>query len=271
MKCQLLKSVALLAAIALTLVGETRAALIAGWGLETGNANGVLSEGVAGTFSSTATGNAAPRAVLGSPIGLGGIGQGVKLTGKISMANAPGNQQLRIGLYNSNGQNLGTLSGGVWSGATATSWLGYMLQVGGSGGGDDVKGRTIPSGGAWLSNTGAYSIGTTAGTGVNVPANTVYDFLLRIVRTGATTVSVNYSFVGGTVNRSGSFTDDSNTLNHQSATTASINAVGFLLNTNTGTSSFTDVDVSAIPEPTSAAMLMFAVPAIAALRRRRAT
>lgn len=268
MKCQHLKCVALLAAIALTLSGQARAALISGWGLETGFANGVLTEGVAGSFGSTATGNAAPRAVLGSPLSLSTIGQGVKLTGKVSMANAPGNQQLRIGLYNSNGQALGTLSGGVWSGANPAGWLGYMLQVGGVGGGDDVKGRNTT--GAWLSNTGAYSIGTTAGTAVNVPANTVYDFLLRIIRTGATTVSVNYSFVGGTVNRSGSFADDSNTAGHPSAGTASINAVGFLLNGSTGAGTFTNVDVSAVPEPATAGLLGAALASVGLFRRRRA-
>ncbi len=250
--------------------GRSQAALITGWGLETGQANATLTEGSAGSFSTTVpTGNAAPRALLASPISLTSVGSGAVMTGKVTMSNAPGNQQFRFGIWDTNGKTTGTLSSGVWVGADPNVWLGYMTQVGGGGGNDDTKGRTTT--GAWLSNTGAYSIGTTPGTGTSPPAATVYDFLLRVTRTSATTVQVDYSFVGGggSVNRSGTFNDDTATTNHQSAGLVKIDAVGFLLNGSTGSGTFTDVDVRPIPEPTALALVGAALAPAAMLRRRK--
>src|SRR5688572_19888711 len=102
---------------ALLLAGPAQAALVSGWGLETGAANATLTETVAGSFSTTTpTGNASPRAVLASPISLANPGDAVRVTGKVTLQNSPGNQQLRVGLYNNNGHALGTLGSGVWTG-----------------------------------------------------------------------------------------------------------------------------------------------------------
>ena len=59
------------------------------------------------------------------------------------------------------------------------------------------------------------------------------------MRTGATSIKTDYSFVGGTVNRSGSFTDNGGA----SAGVTSFDAVGFLLNGNTGSGTFSNVSV----------------------------
>jgi MYXO-CTERM domain-containing protein len=253
----------LIGAVVLVLA-ETRwapAALVSGWGLETGFANATLTEGAAGSFSTTTpTGNAAPRAVLASPISLASIGSAVRLSGVATLQNTLGNQQFRFGLWNTNGHAAGTLSSGVWTGGDPNGWLGYMTQIGNNGGTNVVRGRGAT--GAWLSNTGAYDVGSNASTSSPAGA-TPYSFSLRLTRTGATSVEVSYSFVGGTENRSGTFTD--NNLG-PSAAMSSVNAVGFLLNANTGSGTFSDVDVSAVPEPAS---LWPALLGAAGLRRRR--
>lgn len=240
---------------------------VTGWGLETEFAAGLLTEGSAGSFSvSSVTGNAVPRALIRNPVDLSDIGDTVELSGTVTMADSPGNQQFRFGLFDTNGQAPGTLSGGLWSAADPYGWLGYMLHVGGGqfsvGDQDAVKARTTT--GPWFSNTGAYIVGVGPGFTPSPPANTPYDFSLRLTRTGATSVQIGYSFVGGTVNRNGTFVDH-NLGASVSATT--YDAVGFLLNGETGDAVFSNVSV-VVPEPTSTALLLTILPAFLFIGRQ---
>jgi hypothetical protein len=251
-------------AAALAFATSARAALLSGWGLDTTLANATLTEGVPGSFSvTTPTGNAGPRALYSS-ISLANIGDGIRITGNATMQNALGNQQFRVGLYNTNGHAQGTLAAGAWTGADVAGWLGYMYQVGGTGGSDAVRGRTGTGAGVWLSNTDTYAVGSTATT-ATAPAATPYAFSLKLKRTGATTIQADFAFAGGAISRSGTYTDANL---GASAAMTSFNAVGFLLNGNTGSAAFTEVDVRAIPEPATAGMVVAAMAALSAVRRR---
>jgi hypothetical protein len=226
----------------LVLAANVNAQLVSNWGLETGQAGATLTEGAEGSFSTTIpTGNAGPRALLPSPVNLTDVGDILQFSGTVSMSNAPGNQQLRWGIFNTNGHATGTLGSGLWTGADATGWLGYMTQLGGGNGNDRIAGRDGTSGGGvWLSNTNAYQVGAGPGAQPSVAANTPYNFTLKLTRTGATTVKTDYTFVGGTVNRSGSFVDNVGA----SAGVTSYDAVGFLLNGNTGSGTFSNISVT---------------------------
>jgi hypothetical protein len=80
---------------------HAQAALISGWGLETGGQAATLTEGAPGSFSTTTpTGDARPRASLPSSIGFN-IGDQIQLSGVVTMQNSPGNQQFRWGLFDS--------------------------------------------------------------------------------------------------------------------------------------------------------------------------
>jgi hypothetical protein len=238
-----------------------RGAVLSGWGLETGFSAATLTEGVPGNFTTTTpSGNACPRALLPATVAFTNVGDFVQLSGQVTLQNAPGNQQFRFGLWDTNGHTTGTLGSGVWTGADPNGWLGYMSQIGGGGGSDSVKGRNAT--GAWLSNTGAYEIGAGPGGQTSPPAATPYDFTLSLTRQSATNIKVDYSFVGGSVNRIGSFTDNLGT----STGLDGFDAVGFLLNGNTGSASFSNVQV--VPEPASLGLLVLAA---AALMRRRTT
>jgi hypothetical protein len=238
---------AALAAVAVCSMGtEARAQLVTGWGLDTGLANATLTEGVPGSFSVTAPPagqNAGPRALLASPISFANVGDAIKLSGMATMTNGLGNQQFRFGLYNPNGHATGTLSGGLWTGADVTGWLGYMFQLGGSTGSDAVRGRDGTGAAAWLANANSQIIGSTATT-VSAPANIPYTFSLTLTRTGVASVRADYTFVGGSINRSGTFND---TIPTPSASMTSFTAVGFLLNGNTGGAQMSNVIVEAPP------------------------
>lgn len=242
---------------------------VSGWGLETGFTAATLTEGAAGAFSTTApTGNAAPRALI-TPIDFSDPGDIVQLTGQVTLsppgANI-GNQQFRIGLWDTNGANTGSLSAGVWNSANTNGWLGYMLQVGISGQPDSLKGRTDPNTAAWLSNTGTYIVNNTNVT--DSPAAGIYNFTMTLTRNTVSEVSIAYTLAGGnSINRvSGLLTDT----NAPAAAVTTIDAVGFLLNSNTGAGSFTNLQVSAVPEPGSVALLVAAGIACVAARSRRA-
>ena len=225
----------------LAVAQQANAQLVTGWGYETGIVSGTLTEGVAGSFSTSGvTANAAPRAVLPSAIDFSDVGDMIQLTGTAQFTATLGNQQFRFGLYNTNGHAQGTLSSGLWTGADPGGWLGYMVQVGNGGGQDSIKGRLGTGTSSWLANADSYVVGNVNAT-ISPPANTPYNFKLKLTRATANSVRTEYSFVGGTINRSGTLTD--NNLG-ASALMSSFNAIGFLTNGSTGSGQFSNVTVS---------------------------
>jgi hypothetical protein len=241
------------------------AALITGWGLETGAANATLTEGAPGSFSTTTpTGNASPRALFAG-IPFTDAGDSVRLTGFARFANALGNIQFRFGLYDTNGVNTGTLGSGVWTGATSSGYKGYFGTPGNAGGADNVTGL---NGGAWFSGLGGNYIVGSQGATATVPANEEIAFTLTLTRQSATAIRADYSLVGATTNRSGSFVDEVGVTNGNSTSLATINAVGFLTNANTGAGQFRDIQVVAIPEPASLTLVGLAMIAATARRRK---
>lgn len=247
---------------------------ITGWGLETGSANATLTDSGGGNFSvTTPTGNAAPRAVLPVVADFSVVGEEVDLQGTVNLAGLFGNEQFRFGLFNNNGNALGTLSSGVWSGATPSGWLGYIVEPGnGQGGGTTrISGRAGSGSNGWFSTTGAsydLEFDTTSGTAV---ANGTYSFDVTLTRLSATSVGLTYSFIetdgtGNFVAQSPSMIIDNGGL---SSGMTSFNAAGFLLNANTGGATFSNVELS-IPEPSVLALGALGLAGLAFYRRRTA-
>ena len=245
---------------------------ITGWGLETGAANATLTDSGGGNFSvTTPTGNSAPRAVLPGFYDFSVVGEVVELSGSVTIANNFGNEQFRFGLFNTNNNNPGTLSGGLWSGATASGWLGYIIEPGNANGGGTtaVYGRNGSGANGWFSTSGAaYSLANNADTGVGATANGVYSFDLTLTRLSATSVGISYSFIetDGTGNLScvGSVTDNGGL----SSGMSSFNTAGFLLNANTGAATFSGVTV-AVPEPSVFVLAGLGFAGLALIRARR--
>jgi hypothetical protein len=260
----------LIAGLATIVANKAPADLITGWGLETSAQNATLTEGVPGSFSTTTpTGNAAPRALLSTPIDFSVVGDVIQLSGTVSFVNTLGNEQFRFGLFNLNGSAAGTLSGGLWSGANPVGWLGYLVEPGNGGGTTRLVGRTgANAGSGWYSATGTtpaqvYDINSIA-TASSPPPGT-YTFSLTLTRTGPTSVDISYVFSGASYTTSTSVTD--NNLG-PSARMTSFNAVGFLLNANTGAGVFSDVTVS-VPEPSTLLLTGFGFAGLVLIRARR--
>jgi hypothetical protein len=246
---------------------------ITGWGLETGAANATLTDNGGGNFSvTTPTGNAAPRAVLPVAADFSVVGEEVDLQGTVTIAGLFGNEQFRFGLFNTNNNNPGTLGGGLWSGAVASGWLGYIVEPGnGQGGGTTrIAGRSGSGANGWYSTTGAeydLEFDTTSGTAV---ANGTYSFDLTLTRLSATSVGLTYSFIetdgtGNFVAESPSMIIDNGGL---SSGMTSFDAAGFFLNANTGGATFSNVELS-VPEPSTFVLAGFGFAGLAMIRARR--
>jgi len=148
---------------------QVQAALISGWGLETGGQNATLTEGAPGSFSTTTpTGDARPRASLPSSISFN-VGDKILLSGVVTLQNSPGNQQFRWGLFDSTGHATGTLSGGLWSASDPLGWKGYLTRLGGTATGQDqLVGRDTTANG-WHASAGGYIVGVNNVTSCSSP------------------------------------------------------------------------------------------------------
>jgi len=264
---------AVLAAGLLTLVADTASAdLVMSWGAEAGFAAGTVTEGVPGSFSVTPTGNIGERADLASPVSLGNAGDVVQLSGTATITGLFGNQQWRFGLFDTNGNNGGTLSGGAWTGATASGWLGYLVEVGNANGSGTtgLYGRNGSGANAWLSTSGAaYAVNNSQlSTGAYTAGPGTFTFDLTLTRLSANSVGIYYSFIqtGGTGNLSviGNYIDTGNL----SSGISSINAVGFYTPGAALATSFAGVDVS-VPEPSTIALAGLGFAGLMAIRARR--
>jgi hypothetical protein len=227
-------------------------------------------------ISTTApSGNLAIRALMPSTLTLTNVGDQIVLSGQVALAAGDnGNQSLRLELLNTNGANSGTLSSGVWTGSTATGWLGYMAelpQIATAGGSEVLAHRTSPNTGSWYSGTGASNLATKAasaietGTPPNVAAS--YNFNLTLTLSAAGTVTESYSFAD---------TDGSMTIGDSVADAAAnefaYNAVGFLENGSSGgAATWSNINVSLVPAaaPEPASMGLLGLSSLGLLLRRR--
>jgi PEP-CTERM motif len=269
------------AILAATMIGtQARAALIDGWGADTGATAGtVTDDGVSGFSTTAPTGNLAIRALMPSTLTLTNVGDQIVLSGQVALAAGDnGNQSLRLELLNTNGANSGTLSSGVWTGSTATGWLGYMAelpQIASAGGSEVLAHRASPNTGAWFSGTGASNLATKTastietGTPPNVAAT--YNFNLTLTLSAAATITESYTFADtdGSMSIGDSIADPA-------ANEFAYNAVGFLENGSSGgAATWSNMAVNfipagtATPEPASAALLGLSSLGLL-LRRRRA-
>jgi hypothetical protein len=253
---------------------SSHAVLVTGWGAETGFANGTVTDNGGGSVTAgTPTGNLGVRALM-STISLPNVGDGILLTGTFVSSKPSGefgNQQLRFGLYDTNSQPTGTLSSGVWSGATTSDWRGYFIQVGNNPGTTSTTGRNNT--GAWLSGTGAYIVGT-SNSPAEDPLPGTYTLSLSLLRTAANAVTIIHSViqtVGGTYTSTNTVTDTGGTSSAVSAT--DFNAVGIFLNAQTGGGTFSNMDVSTFTVPEVSAFACCAIAAVVGqvlmLRRSR--
>jgi hypothetical protein len=252
------------------------ATLVTGWGAETGFANGTVTEGSPGSFTTSPTGNLGARSSLQNPFDLSVVGESVVLTGSVTLsAGTFGNQQLRFGLFNNNGNNPGTLSAGAWGGgAVASGWLGYIVEVGNANGSGTtaLDGRNGTGANAWLSTTAAaYGVNTTqTDTGSYTTAPGTFSFDFTLTRLSATSVGIGYSFLEtdgvGNFSAIGNFTDTGGL----SSGISSINQVGFYTPGAALASSFSNVDIEAVPEPSTLALGgMGMLGLVAAWRRKK--
>ena len=265
---------AVAAALLAATVQTASASPVTGWGTEAGFQNGspVSTDDGLGDFSLTGanlTGNDAPRALF-STLSLA-VGDTLTFSGSLTFtAGSIGNQQFRFGIYNSNGANTGTLSSGLWSGATPTGWLGYMVEPGTSSGNSTILvERNTPNTGNWLSGTGAttdQSISSTAAMNFGT-----YNFNLTLTLASASELDISYFFdqtSGGTYATSGSYAD-------MTPSVTSFNAVGFLMNANVGggvtpfTFNNVGVTLTPAPEPATLSMIGMGLGALCLMLRRR--
>ena len=103
-------------------------------------------------------------------------------------------------------------------------------------------------------------------------ANGTYAFTLTLDRLSATSVAVSYSFTEtdgtGTFATSGSATDTGSENSDYSASATQIDAVGFFGNGNTGNMSFSNVEITQVPEPGTIALGVMGASALLFRRRK---
>ncbi len=188
-----------------------------------------------------------------------GVGQVLILNGSVNITGNTGGiagNQFRWGLFDAPGTPAtGAGSGyiGVWAAAPAGAGASPTVTANGS--------TTNPFSGA-----ASTTISTASDVGANTPQfGTDLDFSLSITRLDATQISV-----------SAQFTNNSNILVDWAPTTATASpgsftydSVGILLGgtTNATQATFSNVNVSAVPEPSSA--LLGLLGSLALIRRRR--
>jgi MYXO-CTERM domain-containing protein len=275
-----LTGVAALMALLAAATPSANGALVSGWGWEVGAGSSgaqVLTETGPGTFSTSGlTGNSAPRALIDSATGLNdnsgftvAVGETITFSGNFTTTSTNlGNIQFRVFLGNTNGHTSGTLVGDDWTGADPAGWLGYMMEAPNNNSvGAAMVGRDGLSG-SWFSNTGTYAITETGTQTGSAGGAGTYSFSLSLTRDTASSVTGVFSLSnvasGGTYDMQGTFTDSG-----ASASLTSYNAVGFLANGVGADPTFSNLDVTVVPEPSSAALAAVGAVGLLAFRQRR--
>ncbi len=242
------------------IVQTASATPVTGWGVESGYPGNVVTseDGVGGfTMSNTVAGSGAPPRALFPTISLTNVGDAITLSGTYTFSSGQNyNEQFRFGIFNSNGNNTGSLSGGTWSGAYASNWLGYVVQPGATTGGADLlKRRDTGNAGAWFSNAGSTAINSQ--TDEQTCSFGTYEFNLTVTLVGPLDINLVYSFNqidGGTYTMVGTVEDTS-------PNNTNFNATGFLINASSGGPplTFSNVTVTYMPISASTNIKILAV------------
>jgi hypothetical protein len=258
-KASPLRQIAATIALCSLFVPAAQAAAVAGpWSVGTGS--GLITSGgssaspIVGSGVAESADNTAIHAPLGTAIILSSVGQGIQLTGLVELIGSDGlGDQFRFGLFGSNAQT------GV------SGWTGYVASAVGSGQSGQVRERAT---GNYWSAGGAGSTGFTgdflATPGASLAAGT-YQFSLTLTRTASgldfATSMINTSTLASHAPFSGS---------DSSVTSYSFDRVGFLMgdSMNADQVRFSSVGVSAVPEPSSAALGLLGIISLASSRRR---
>ena len=241
---------------------------------------------VVGSFAATADASFA-LGYLSSPVSLLNVGDQITLTFSVTfndltgMTNAGDN--FRFALFDLNGQVPVTADSSATAGVDGQTddFRGYMLGVrngSGTGSGGSMRERTAALGSgdnsfATAGANAATSLGSVGGDPVTLVASVNgdgtgpnYSGVMTLTRT-ASGIDLSGSFVGSNSANMNVFSASDTT----APTSTTFGAVGFLIGDglNVEEVSFSNVDVTYVPEPVSAALLATAGAFLLARRRRR--
>lgn len=214
-----------------------------------------------GNNTSLAADNVGIYATTAQSYTLAATGDSIVLSGRVTLTGIDSNStdQIRIGLFNSNGSG------------TSTGWLGYFgsNDVLASGSGNFYE-RSNPNTGLYTSGTGAASIGTNNSATVNLPLSTSieYSFTLSLTRTIGNGIdySLDISEAANAANKLLAITGTDTT-----PQTFTYDRAGFLIggNLDADLAAFRNVDVTFTPVPESSVALLGGLGVLGLLRRRR--
>jgi len=240
---------------------SANAALLTSWTQSSGsNGSGLnTASPVLGNGSLDSGDNQTIYAVLPTSYTLTNVGDSIKLSGGVTFLNlaTPQADQFRFGLYNVNGQT------GV------NGWLGYMASNSGTSTGPTysrLQERNNPNIGSFGSGSGATAVANVNATPGNTSfASGTYTFSLTLTRV-ATGLEVGWTLIGTNVNStvSGTFLDTT-------PQTYTYNRVGFFTGggLNSDQVSFSNVDLTVVPEPGVLGLVVAGLAFCFILRRRR--
>lgn len=240
---------------------SANAALLTSWTQSSGsNGSGLnTASPVLGNGSLDSGDNQTIYAVLPTSYTLTNVGDSIKLSGGVTFLNlaTPQADQFRFGLYNVNGQT------GV------NGWLGYMASNSGTSTGPTYSRlweRSNPNTGSFGSGSGATAVANVNATPGNTSfASGTYTFSLTLTRV-ATGLEVGWTLIGTNVNStvSGTFLDTT-------PQTYTYNRVGFFTGggLNADQVSFSNVDLTVVPEPGVVGLVAAGLTFCFILRRRR--
>lgn len=257
---RLLSSAVAVLAIGLSAM-SANAALLTSWTQYSGSVSSGLntSSPVLGNGTTDSGDNQSIYAITPTSYTLSSVGDSLTLSGGVTFLNlaTPQADQFRFGLYNVNGQ-----SGG-------TGWLGYMASNSGTSGGPTYSRlweRNNPNTGSFGSGTGATAVANVNATPGNTSfASGSYTFSLTLTRV-ATGLEVVWTLIGTNVNYtvSGTYLDTT-------PQTYTYNRVGFFTGggLNADQVSFSNVDLTVVPEPGVLGLVVAGLTFCFILRRRR--
>lgn len=241
------------------LLPSAHGVLISNWTQYSGSISSDLntSSPILGNGTTESADNQTLYANLGSVYTLSGAGDSLTFSGSITLANLnnPQADQLRFGLYDSNGQ------------AGATGWLGYFFSNTGASAGPTYSRlweRSDPNTGSFGSGTGAVNIANANATPGNTSfATGSYDFALTLQRDVSGYIQISWSLEGTSLSYSlsGSFLDTT-------PLTYDFDRVGLFAGggLNADQASFSNLSITQVPEPGVVPSLLLGVLFLGALR-----